>query len=130
MAAQHPPHSEGRTRNCSRLRLALPVMFLVRLPERRYVGRCRRGNPVLTEREVRLLLQRLCADLGFCVPPAIQQQFVEHPPSTVREFTDAVFVAEGLDPSAAPRHLYRQVQALVAGAFVQSEMESELDTPE
>jgi hypothetical protein len=45
----------------------------------------------------------------------------------VRAFTDAVFSAEGLDPDAADRHLYRQVRDVVASAFQKSLIARERD---
>lgn len=63
------------------------------------------------------LLTELCTRLGFCLPPEIRQSLASNPPVDVATFTDAVFVAEGLDPLTADRHLYRQVLAMVATAF-------------
>jgi len=44
------------------------------------------------------LLHELCVDLGFCLPPDDQLRLLEAPPDDVDEFTDAVMVAEGLEP--------------------------------
>ena len=57
-----------------------------------------------------LLLDRLCTELGFCLPPAERARLVASPPTTVEDFTKAVFIAEGLDPELADKHLYRQVR--------------------
>jgi hypothetical protein len=48
--------------------------------------------------EVGWLLEELCVDLGFCLAPADQAQIRAAPPPDVDAFTDAVMVAEGLDP--------------------------------
>jgi hypothetical protein len=72
----------------------------------------------------KVLLDRLCIQLGFCLPPDAYDALVENPPADINEFTNAVFVAEGFgDPSTADRHLYRQVRAIVLEAFRQCEEE-------
>jgi hypothetical protein len=48
---------------------------------------------MLTEAEAHKLLYELCVKLE------------DDPPTDVRSFTDAVFLAEGLDPSTSDRHL-------------------------
>ncbi len=72
---------------------------------------------MLSELALRRLLDKLCVELGFCLPPEGQQRLVENPPADVLSFTDAVFIEEGLDPSTADRHLYRQVRDLIADSF-------------
>jgi hypothetical protein len=62
---------------------------------------------------VQRLLDELCVRLGFCLPPDAQERLVRDPPADATAFTDAVLAAEGLDPSLAPRALYRQVRSLV-----------------
>ena len=76
---------------------------------------------MLAEEEARKLLDMLCVQLGFCIPPEDYQGISRHPPSAVGSFTDAVFLAEGLDPSTADRHLYRQVRDTIADAFSKAE---------
>ena len=45
------------------------------------------------------LLDELCVRLGFCLPPQEQERLRQtRPPLDVDEFTDAVFVAERMDP--------------------------------
>lgn len=78
---------------------------------------------MLTVREVQVLLSKLCVDMGFCLPPDAEAWFEQSPPSDIAEFTDAVFRAEGLDPSTADRHLYRRVKAVITDAFRRSEAE-------
>ena len=75
---------------------------------------------MLSRREVEALLSKLCIDLGLCLPPADQDGLAAEPPSDVRAFTDAVFLAEGLDPALADRHIYRRVQDMVSEAFQKS----------
>ncbi len=67
----------------------------------------------MTETETQQLLDKLCVELGFCLPPLEQQRLVDNPPSEVLAYTDAVFRAEGLAPETAARHLYRQVPNMV-----------------
>jgi hypothetical protein len=56
------------------------------------------------------LLSELCVDLGFCLPPEDQERLRDSPPSTIDAFTDAVFIAEGMDPLVPPQ-LRKQVRA-------------------
>ncbi len=62
------------------------------------------------------LLDKLCVDLGFCLPPEDRQRLMDEPPSTVDSFTDAVFVAEGMDSRFYP-DLRKQVRKSVARHF-------------
>jgi hypothetical protein len=49
--------------------------------------------------ELQRLLDELCVRDGFCLPPSAQEQLRQtRPPFDVDEFTDAVFLAEGMDP--------------------------------
>jgi len=76
---------------------------------------------MISEKETGVLLEKLCVELGFCLPPEDSVRLKQDPPSNVLASTDAVFVAEGLDPSTADRHLYRQVRDMVAGAYHSTE---------
>jgi len=76
---------------------------------------------MLSASEVHWLLHALCVRLGFCLPPDAVDRIKGQPPADVEGFTDAVFSAEGFDPTTADRKLYRQVQAMVAKAFQESE---------
>jgi hypothetical protein len=62
------------------------------------------------------LLDKLCIDLGFCLPPSKAQDLVNNPPMSVGEFTNAVFIVEGLNPELADRRLYRQVRDRIQNA--------------
>jgi hypothetical protein len=64
-----------------------------------------------------VLLDQLCADLGFCLPPEEQERLILSPPATINAFTDAIFVAEGLDPELADKRLWRQVRDRVTTYF-------------
>lgn len=68
-----------------------------------------------------LLLDRLCRELGFCLPQDERARLVASPPTSVHAFTDAVFVAEGLDPELADLHLWGQVRDRVAEYFLRVE---------
>ena len=63
------------------------------------------------------LLDVLCTDLGFCLPPQQLARIEAEEWVDVVALTDAVFMAEGLNPQAADRHLYRQVRQHVAEAL-------------
>ncbi|KAA8888545.1 hypothetical protein F3087_16230 [Nocardia colli] len=62
------------------------------------------------------LLDSLCVDHGFCLPPDERNRFCTSPPSDVDSFTDAVFVAEGMDPHG-DKHLRALVRQKVIRAF-------------
>jgi hypothetical protein len=68
---------------------------------------------------VESLLHELCVDLGFCLPPEERVRLQDGPPRDVDAFTDAVFVAEGLDPRGDKR-LRRQVREKVVRHFAAS----------
>ena len=76
---------------------------------------------MISERRVRKLLDQLCVQLGFCLPPEDAQRLASDPPTEVRAFTDALFSAEGFSPETADRHLYRRVRDMIASAFRESE---------
>lgn len=78
---------------------------------------------MINEKEAGKLLDKLCVKLGFCLPPDDIARIKKNPPSDAIAFTDVVFIAEGLDPTTADRHLYRQVRNMVADAFWQAECE-------
>ena len=59
----------------------------------------------------------LCLDLGFCLPPHELSKLENSATSDADAFTDAVFVAEGLDPLTADRRLWHAVRDRVAIAF-------------
>jgi len=68
-------------------------------------------TPKSLESELPRLLDELCTVLGFCLRPEQRAAIEASPPRTVNAFTDAVFAAEGIDPS--PRRLYVQVREKV-----------------
>ncbi len=70
----------------------------------------------LRSKQIAYLLDELCVELGFCLPPDEQARLQNKPPKDIDAFTDAVFRAEGLDP-LADRQLRRQVRARVAECF-------------
>ena len=63
------------------------------------------------------LLNDLCVRLGYCLPLEDQQGIIDDPPATVDAFTDAVVVAEGLDPVLMASEQRQQVRRVVAAAF-------------
>jgi hypothetical protein len=70
----------------------------------------------LSYSEVAALLDDLCLRYGFCLPPREQERLKAEPPGDADGFTDAVFVAEGMDPWR-DLHLRRLVKRRVAQAF-------------
>jgi hypothetical protein len=78
---------------------------------------------MLSSAHTRWLLHDLCVRLGFCLREDALARLEATPPETVSDFVAAVFLEEGLDPMTADRHLYRQVEAMVAEAFCRSEGE-------
>ena len=78
----------------------------------------------MSPKQIQLLLDELCVDLGFCLPADAQAQLVNRPPSDAEAFTDAVIRAEGLDPYASiPLRLRRDVRAKIAKHFKAAENE-------
>lgn len=70
---------------------------------------------------VERLLTELCVDLGFCLSPADQMKLQNGPQQGVDGFTDAVLMAEGLNP-AFEKQLRRRVRILVDRHFKNSGM--------
>ncbi len=60
------------------------------------------------ESEVCWLLEELCVELGFCGQTAEYDMLMNAPPRDLDAFTDAVFAAEGMDPS-----LHKQLRRAV-----------------
>ena len=63
------------------------------------------------------LLGDLCRGLGSCLPAHEQERLLSSPPSDVDAFTDAVLIAEGLDPVYTDKRLRAGVRQIVARAF-------------
>jgi len=63
------------------------------------------------------LLDDLCVQLGYCLPPEDRQRIIASPPLSIDAFTDAVMEAEGLDPVLMDSQQRWQVRRLVADAF-------------
>jgi hypothetical protein len=76
--------------------------------------------------QLELLLEQLCVELGFCLPPDEQIRLVSSPPSSVRAFTDAVFLAEGLDPQLANARLWQQVADRVSTYLTDIEFDDDV----
>jgi hypothetical protein len=79
-----------------------------------------RSSNGLTRAEVGDLLEKLCVDKGFCLPPSEHFKLLESPPEDPVAFTDAVFWAEGLNPETVRRNLYREVRDFVIATFSHS----------
>ncbi len=63
------------------------------------------------------LLETLCVRLGFCPSAQQREEIASRPPPTVDAFTNAVIIAEGLDPVLIDSTLRRRVRETVAAAF-------------
>lgn len=72
------------------------------------------------EKDLRRLLDHLCVQFGFCLPPEDNRRLIRTPPADAESFTDEVFVADGFEPRSAPPDLYRQVLDLVTAAYDQT----------
>jgi hypothetical protein len=75
------------------------------------------------ESEADWLLDELCVEFGFCLPPTERDAFLNAPPHNVDAFTDAVFAAEGMDPS-----LHKQLRRAVRNN-IQQRVGHLLDSP-
>jgi hypothetical protein len=69
---------------------------------------------MLTPVEVQCLLDKLCVEAGFCLPPQEQENLRANPPDNPIAFTNAVLLAEGLKPELAERRVYHGVLDAVA----------------
>jgi hypothetical protein len=84
---------------------------------------------MLTPLEVQWLLDKLCVEAGFCLPPQEQEKLRANPPANPIAFTNAVFLAEGLKPELAERRLYRGVHDAVVNFWRQRGSEADDTTP-
>ena len=75
----------------------------------------------LSHDQVSRLLDELCVRLGFCLPPADTVRIQQEPPLDARDFANAVFLAEGMDPEASDLHLWRQVRDVIQVHFARAE---------
>ena len=75
---------------------------------------------VLDRAQVGFLLKTLCETWGYCLPPREQERILSNPPLTVYEFTEAVFVADGEDPSSADKKILNDMRMVVAAAFAKA----------
>ena len=76
----------------------------------------------MSPKQVGFLLEELCVELGFCLPPDEQARIQEEPESDIDAFTDDVIRSEGLDPYAdISSHLRRNVRAIVVRHFKAAE---------
>jgi hypothetical protein len=72
---------------------------------------------MLSSSQAYRLLSNLCIRWGWCIPPDAAQKLVDFPPGTAHEFTDAIVIAEGLDPATTDRHSYRKLYTIVNAAY-------------
>lgn len=60
----------------------------------------------ISSKQIGQLLDALCVDLGFCLPPEARARLVQAPPKDVDAFTDAVIQADGLNPAPTFRYTF------------------------
>jgi hypothetical protein len=70
----------------------------------------------LSPSQFSVLLHDLGVTYGFCLPIAEIDRLKSNPRTEVDSFTDAVFLAEGMNPWSN-LHLRRQVKSRIAAAF-------------
>jgi hypothetical protein len=81
----------------------------------------------MTPRQIELLLDALCGDLGFCLPREAKIRIEQNPGTDVDAFTDAVIRAEGLNPEAdISLNLRRDIRAKVLEHFKKAEEDQPL----
>jgi hypothetical protein len=69
------------------------------------------------EATIKALLDDLCVQLGYCLPPDDQQRIISDPPESADAFTDAVVAAEGFDPALMAAEQRQEVRRMAAAAF-------------
>ena len=83
-----------------------------------YRGSDHENDPVaLSFTEAAWLLNEICVQVGFCLPPKKREKLESNPPGDIDSFSRAVCVAEGLNPDLLERQIYRRVWHIVATAF-------------
>jgi hypothetical protein len=75
--------------------------------------------------DVASLLDDLCVGGGLCLPPEERARLRDSPPVGIDAFTDAVMLADGLDPVLG-KELRRRVRAMVARHFARDGDRSDL----
>jgi hypothetical protein len=68
------------------------------------------------ERELRRLLNWLCAEWGFCIPPGEAGRISQSASLSAEEFATAVLVAEGMNPEYE-REWFRNIKRRFAEEF-------------
>jgi len=64
--------------------------------------------------KIQWLLDDLCSRLGFCLPRDERARIEQNPPRDIEAFTDAIFVAERMDPhDKSNRDLRQRVRELI-----------------
>lgn len=66
-----------------------------------------------SQNRIQGLLDTLCVELGFCIPPEDRDAIVADPPMDAGRFAERVFRAEGMEPRD-DRRLYAQVRERAA----------------
>ena len=70
----------------------------------------------MPEQSVRFLLKDLCIELGYCLPPGVQDGIAMNPPGDPETFSALVVKSEGLDPEDSSKLV--PVLELVCSAFM------------
>jgi len=66
---------------------------------------------MMTRERMRRLLDELCIELGFCIPPKVKAELMENPPVDETACVNAVIRAEGLEPEQVALTMFRDMKA-------------------
>ena len=74
-------------------------------------------NAQITSQQGDALFDKLCSDVGFCLPRDDIARILKDQPEDIYSFTNAIFAAAGLNPERADQDQWRRVRGYVAAAF-------------
>jgi len=69
------------------------------------------------EAELEQLLDRICLDLGFCLPKLVKTRLIKFPPKTSDKFAKSVIEAEGLNVDVIEKALYKSLFSKVDSVY-------------
>lgn len=78
------------------------------------------GDGQLSAQAAQRVLNVLCVQYGFCLPPLWHARLMRNPPRSIDKFLHTVFHAEGLDPRTAESGMYNAMREEVRLAFERS----------
>jgi hypothetical protein len=68
------------------------------------------------EKEIRIFLDEICVELGFCLPPKDIENLVDRKYYEADQFVREIFTVEGMNPERELR-LFRQVKKRFTDRF-------------